>query len=174
MKSKLMFFLIATFCSYNTYADDKTGPYVGIKGGQFQIDINANDSIEDPSALGFVAGFKFNRFIGLEFERNETDDADVKGIYSYIDKLSITTTALYFVFRTPGDVYFKVKSGILREEVDTSCAFCFSGDFSEDDTGLSLGIGLGFMPTKSISLEAEYTLIEEDVGYLSAGVNFHF
>ena len=169
-----MFFLIAALCSYNTYADDKTGPYVGIKGGQFQIDINASDNIEDPSAFGFVAGFKFNRFIGLEFERNESDDAEVKSWYSSVDKLSITTTALYFVFRTPGDVYFKVKSGILREEVDTTCHSCFNDDGSENDTGLSLGVGLGFMPVKSVSLEAEYTLIEEDVGYLSAGINFHF
>ena len=169
-----MFFLIAVLCSHNTYADDKTGPYVGIKGGQFEIDINANNSIEDPSAFGFVAGFKFNRFIGLEFERNETDDAEVKGWYSSVDKLSITTTALYFVFRTPGDVYFKVKSGILREEVDTTCHSCYYDDGSENDTGLSLGVGLGFMPVESVSLEAEYTLIEEDVGYLSAGINFHF
>ena len=169
-----MFFLIATLCSYNTYADDKTGPYVGIKGGQFQIDVGSEDNVDDPSAFGFVAGFKFNRFIGLEFERNETDDADVEIWYGDTEKLSITTTALYFVFRTPGDVYFKVKSGFIREKVDASCVYCVSGDFAESDTGLSLGMGLGFMPSKSISLEAEYTVIEEDVGYLSAGVNFHF
>ncbi len=191
MKSKLILFLFVMLSSYNLYADDVAGPYIGIKAGVFTIDVDESESldVDDPSALGFVIGGKFNRFIGMEFEYNQSDDAGFDVENSSVEgQLDIQTMALYFVFRTPGKVYFKAKAGVLHEKIDGSggsssgsggsCDFlsstCVSTSVSEKDTGLSAGVGIGFMLGKSVSLEAEYTIIEEDVGYASAGLNIHF
>ena len=186
MKSKLILCLFVMLSSYNLYADDAAGPYIGLKAGVFTIDVDESENfdVDDPSALGFVVGGKFNRFIGMEFEYNQSDDAGFEVENSSTEgQLDIQTMALYFVFRTPGNVYFKAKAGVLHEKIDGSggnCNYyysyssCSSASLSEKDTGLSAGVGIGFMLGKSVSLEAEYTIIEEDVGYASAGLNIHF
>ena len=42
------------------------------------------------------------------------------------------------------------------------------------DTGLSVGAGFGFNLGDVAQLEAEYTIIEQDVSYLSLGLNLRF
>ena len=82
------------------------------------------------------------------------------------------TLALYGVFRTPGEFYFKGKAGVLYEDVEVDIPTLFSE--SEDDTGFSAGIGGGWRLNDSGSLEVEFTLIESDLNYLSLGYNIHF
>ena len=48
------------------------------------------------------------------------------------------------------------------------------GSTSLSDTGFSAGAGVGFRFNDHLSAEAEYTLIEADVDFLSLGINFHF
>jgi len=42
------------------------------------------------------------------------------------------------------------------------------------DSGLSLGIGVGYQFNNKISTELEYTIIEEDIDFISLGVNYSF
>lgn len=62
----------------------------------------------------------------------------------------------------------KGKAGYLREDLKISGP---GGSVSDNESGLSLGGGIGFMLGSS-RLELEYTIIEADVNYLSVGFIF--
>ena len=83
----------------------------------------------------------------------------------------IATFAAYGVYRTQGDFYGKFKAGILSETVKASNRF---SRVEATETGLSAGIGAGYRFNDTISMELEYTMIEKDVNFLSAALNFHF
>ncbi|MBB3048968.1 opacity protein-like surface antigen [Litorivivens lipolytica] len=159
---KLAIALLALSATAGSFAADKTGGFVGIKTGNMDID----SSIFDADApLGIVFGYQGQSGAGVEVEYNRADvDFVINGRAYTAD---FKTLALYGTYRSEGDAYFKGKLGILREDLEN--------DFvSMDDSGLSGGIGLGFRLGEAASLELEYTVIEEDVNYYSAGLNIHF
>jgi outer membrane immunogenic protein len=45
---------------------------------------------------------------------------------------------------------------------------------SSSDSGLSFGVGAGFDVAPNMMIEAEYTLIEQDVDFISVGLNVKF
>ena len=148
---------LASLASAPVYAaagDD--GLHVGLKTGLMDVDVGGFD-IDSP--LGFVVGFEQGLY-GFELEANFAG-GDVEGF-----DLDFDTFAFYGVFRSEGEVFFKLKAGFLRENVDVA-------GFSEDDTGFSVGVGAGAR-VDNLSFEAEYTIIEEDVNFLSVGANVHF
>ena len=133
------------------------GIHFGLKTGVMDVDVGGFD-IDAP--LGIVIGFESGLY-GAELEANFAD-GDVEGF-----GLDFDSFALYGVFRSEGEVYFKAKAGFLRENIDVP------GKISVNDTGFSAGIGMGAR-MESLSLEAEYTIIEEDLNFLSIGANVHF
>ncbi|RLU01289.1 outer membrane beta-barrel protein [Ketobacter sp.] len=148
------------------------GVYIGVKGGSFKIDAEELDS-NDPNGKGFLVGYNLGNGAAIEFEHNKSDTfhAGLSGYYGPQVEGEIETSALYFAYRSQGTVFFKVKGGILKEDV-TAEAYGDSAD--ESDTGLSVGAGFGFNLGDVAQIEAEYTIIEEDVGYLSLGLNLRF
>lgn len=133
------------------------GLYLGLKTGNMDSDVNAVD-IESP--VGFVLGYEFGGGGAIELERNSADvDVDY-GFISFSEDYD--TTAVYGVYRSEGKGYIKLKAGFLREEIG-----------SASDSGLSVGVGAG-VRGEHVSLEAEFTVIEEDVNYFSIGANVHF
>ena len=58
--------------------------------------------------------------------------------------------------------------GLLREEIDTDVLG------SESDSGLSVGVAIGYKVNPQINLEAEITSIEEDINFFSAGMRYKF
>ncbi len=95
-------------------------------------------------------------------------DATFGGIHG---EWEIETYAIYGVFRTRGTLFFKGKIGYLHEDVSSTVGgFGATGS----DSGLSLGIGAGLRIGHHGSIELEYTIIEEDVDYLSVGLNYYF
>ncbi|MCR8921602.1 porin family protein [Dasania sp. GY-MA-18] len=140
------------------------GFYLGFKTGNMSSDV---DDIDVESPRGFLLGWEFANGAAVEFERN---NADLDWSYdTYWGSVSGTedfdTTAIYAVYRAynpDNGIFLKLKGGMLSEEAA-----------SEDDTGLSVGIGLGYR-AEHVSVEAEFTVIEEDVNYLSIGINAHF
>lgn len=134
--------------------------YAGIKSGSLEMDL---DPLESSTPVGIVVGYQPSSF-GVELEVNAADiDYNVYGISGEAKYKSI---ALYGVYRTEGDVYFKAKAGVLREELDTSVA-------DADETGLSVGVGAG-VRMGAFSFEAEYTMLEENIDLISLGANVHF
>lgn len=151
----------------SVYAQDP-GVYIGVKGGSFLIDAEEMDT-NNPNARGFVLGYNLGEGPAIEFERNSSDSFYAGYLYYYPIEGEIETTALYFAYRSEGAFFFKVKGGILKEDVK----FKENGR-TESDTGLSVGGGLGFNLGDVAQLEAEYTIVEQDVSYLSLGFNLRF
>ena len=87
--------------------------------------------------------------------------------------LDMDTHALYGAFRYGETVYFKAKLGVLREEVDIKVRPA-GPSVSDNDTGLSGGIRVGARLGDHFMIEAEFTVIEEDVNYFSIGAGFRF
>ncbi|MEZ5510746.1 MAG: outer membrane beta-barrel protein [Gammaproteobacteria bacterium] len=168
------------------FANEDTGPYIGVKYGKFVIDV---EEVNEPTDGGFLFGYRFGGGGAIEVEHTEADADVVSGGIQY-GTVSIETTAIYLAYRTPGDAYLKVRAGLLKEEVSGQAewSYCYydgyydytfcesdSVDVEEkDDTGLSVGIGAGFNLGSVAQLEFEYTIIEQDVSFLSAGLNLRF
>ena len=159
---------------------DNTGPYLGAKYGKFMIDV---EEATDPTDGGFVLGYRFRHGMAVEFEHTQTT-ADVVVDHISVGEVELKTNAVYFAYRSEGNVYFKAKAGLLNEKVSgkASYGYCdyydcyyYSENVEEkDDTGLSAGIGFGFNLGPVVQFEAEYTIIEQDVSFLSAGLNLRF
>ncbi len=74
------------------------------------------------------------------------------------------------MYRLGDEFYGKFKAGFLSEDFSFKNSF---GSVDSTDSGFSGGIGAGYR-YENFSIEAEYTLIEQDVDFFSIGVNFHF
>lgn len=157
---KKAFPLILSLAVTPVAAQDTTTGYIGFKTGSLDI---ALTEFDPDTPRGFVAGFQKGPF-GVEFERVSADIDITIGSYPYSIAIPVdfSTTALYGVYRSEGNAYFKAKAGILKEEID---------DIS--DTGTSYGIGVG-VKSSAIAVEAEYTIIETDVNFFSVGANILF
>ena len=157
----------------SVYAQDP-GVYIGVKGGSFRVDVTEADT-NNPTAKGFVLGYNLGNGPAIEFERNSSDTFSASQYVYYYGNVTaegeIETTALYFAYRSEGTFFFKVKGGILKEDVKLNT---YGERFNDSDTGLTMGAGLGFNLGNVAQIEAEYTIIEQDVGYLSLGLNLRF
>ncbi|MEE9492036.1 MAG: outer membrane beta-barrel protein [Gammaproteobacteria bacterium] len=137
------------------------GPYVGLSLGV--MDVDGADS--NPLNGGLVLGYDFSAeafTFGLEaeFTTSLKDGEVVKNVDFELDSQALYLTGKLDI--NP-QFYAKGRLGILREEID-----------SESDTGLSVGAGLGFRINNMISLEGEFTLIEEDVNFFSISARYRF
>lgn len=138
--------------------------YFGANVGKMMID---GAGYDDPTNVGVVLGKEWGVVAGdagVQIEASTTiDDGAYNTFFGPLD-VSVDTLALYGVFRSAGPVYFIGKAGILREEVEV-------GSASATDSGLSAGVGIGFSLGVA-QVEVQYTLIEKDISFLSAGVRF--
>lgn len=134
--------------------------YFGIKAGLMMIDLGG---IRDPFNAGVVFGS--NRDAGWGFE-GEVTTSLIKGETDFASlDITIKTLAGYAAYRSEGDTYFKGKLGVLYEDIEL-------GSFSDDDSGASYGLGVGWRQGDGSMFELEYTIIEEDINFLSMGINF--
>lgn len=145
--------------------------YIGIKAGQVSIEhqsLGMGGIISDKdTGIGLLAGYSFNTVdVELEYMKANTDSDD-----SLVTEIKIDTIALYGVYRSKNDLYFKAKAGLLIEYVAINNVYLQQN--TESDIGLSVGLGGGYR-FSNLTIEGEYTIIEADVSYLSAGVNYYF
>jgi hypothetical protein len=172
MKSKTgkTLFAAAAWLALAPAAAHAAGPfYFGAKGGFVDVDGRGYDGAFN---VGVVGGYTF-----LE-NRNGSFAAEGELTLSLVDgdiagggEWDITTLGVFAVYRTPQDVYFKGKAGIMRSDVDTTVG---NASVRGSDTELAVGVGLGFKLGRTAHLEIEYTLSEvknADVDFLS--VSFH-
>lgn len=152
-------------------AQDTSGAFAGPVAGIMNVDIEG----DNPFNAGLRGGYIWNSGWGVEGEftgsliEGEAEYRYWGGTYSA--DLGISTLAAYGTYRSPGQFYFKGKLGYLKETVKISD----DGDsFSESETGLSAGLGLGFDIMPNANVELEYTVVEEDVGFFSGSVVIRF
>ena len=164
MKKIAIFGIVAALGSANVALAANSPFEFGVKGGLMMNDVSGFDSAMN---AGVVVGYPINDAVTVEgeFTTSLSDGGtDISGV-----NWSVQTLAVYGVFKSKGDTYFKGKLGYLNESVSIDTGYGFS--VGGDDSGLSYGIG-GGMKLGSGSLEVEYTIIEADVNFLSIGYKF--
>ena len=138
-------------------------PYIGAKVGQYSPDVDDADDIDDATSYGVYGGYKFTPEFGVEAEYLTTSDTDVfedaveKAEYS-ADVLGLYATYDY-AFPTTA-LYAKGRLGFAKNEVNVDVTNKISSNhnesFSESDTGVAGGLGLGYNFTPMVSAEAMY------------------
>jgi len=145
--------------------------YIGLKVGQVSIEhqsLGMGGVISDnDTGSGLLAGYTFNAIdVELEYMKANTASNDL-----LVTEIKIDTLALYGVYRSKSDLYFKAKVGFLKEKVTINDVYLQQN--SASDSGLAVGVGGGYH-FSNFTIEGEYTIIETDIGYLSAGINYYF
>lgn len=152
------------FADTATDTNKRNGVYGGATLGFMNVDVSGVDALVN---AGVQVGVHVND--GLAFEAQYTNtiaggEYSVNyGYGSYAYEVEIQTLAAYAVYRSPGQIYFKGRGGFIHETVG-----------SASDTGISAGVGIGFKAGDSAAIELEATLIEQDVSFISASINFGF
>ena len=154
-----------------TYGNGYTGqPYVGVKVGQFDLDV---DGADDPTAYGVYGGYNFDPNFGVEVEYVGSDDADYYG--GDIDAKTYGAYGTYrYAFPNSG-LYAKGKVGIAKTELEASATVAgVTRSESVDDTSLAGGIGLGYAVNQDFSVEAEYDIVGSDTDLMTIGAQLKF
>ncbi len=176
-------FLLTVLAVLSLAAASAAQPYLGIKTGMMMLDVTGVDNI---IPVGAVFGYEFAPKMSIEGEFNYRISG---GDWNYStwgasasSEWKIWTLAAYFVYRYPiGEaLYLKGKAGFLHEDVsaevsmDSDILGHLTFDASGTDNGLSFGAGAGYKLGEKMAAEAEFTIIETDVNYLSIGLNRRF
>ena len=148
--------------------------YGGVKAGIAFVDDSGSIDIDDLTMIGFLVGVGITPEISFEGEFNvSVAGGDIDYLWVSGD-LDVWTLAGYAVYRAPisEEAFLKGKLGLLLENWE----FSISGWGSESDTDLELsaGIGAGLYFSEKLFGEVEFTIIEEDISYLSVGLNYIF
>lgn len=166
----------------SAYAEESPW-YIGITGGAMLFKANmdvgggALASPEIATNIGVMGGYLWNvaRMGSLAVEGAFTDTAS-RGNYSVQDiggTAAVQTLALYGVYRSPGTFYIKAKAGALNEKLSIARAHVSVVNSSDLRAAVGLGGGFNFgVSPGGSSVEIEYTLIEEDVNFVSVSYRF--
>lgn len=149
--------------------------YVGAKVGQFMLDDDGTDNLDDATAFGVYGGYYFTPNYGMEAEFIASEDADISayginGEYN-VKALGIYGTARYDFPTNP--LFVKGKLGAVVAETEVSV---LGYSDSSTDTDLAVGIGAGFAVNPQVDILAEYVMIngDSDGQLLSIGANYNF
>ena len=141
-----------------------SGLTFGAKTGPMRLD--GPGIKDDPTNAGVTVGTELGLVlgdIGVEGEFTTTmKDGKTTGTPS--SNIDLDTMGIYATYRSPGFLYLKARTGFVRWDANV-------GNYSEDDTVTSMGIGLGFS-LGILQIELEYTEIDEDIDFISLGIVF--
>ncbi|AMX03317.1 outer membrane beta-barrel protein [Microbulbifer thermotolerans] len=155
---------VAVLALVSSSAAFAEGGYWGAVGGIMDIDLPNADS---PLNLGLRGGYILPSGWGFELEYTNSLISGQADVFANDVDVDVQTMAGYATYRSYGDVYFKGRLGVLYEDVSV-------GASSSDDTGVSLGAGIGFNYGPNTNIELEYTVIEEDIAFWSGTMTLHF
>jgi len=131
--------------------------FYGGKAGFMKPDGKNNDSAIN---IAGVVGAPIQRNLSWEAELGLTVKDGEVGADTDWDLFSV---AGYAVYRTPGKVGVKAKMGV-----------AYWDDPNDNDLSLSAGIGAGIRLGKKGILDIEYTQINDNVDFISAGYLYNF
>ena len=155
-----------------SYGNGYTGqPYVGVKVGQFDLDV---DGADKPTAYGVYGGYNFDPNFGIEAEYVGSDDADYYN--GDIDAKSYGAYGTYrYQFPNTG-LYAKGKLGVAKTEIEGNYLVkdAERKSISQSDTSLAGGIGLGYSVNPNFSVEAEYDKLGSDADLMTVGAHLKF
>jgi hypothetical protein len=158
---------------------EQTGFYVG--AGVTQVKLS--DGAPEPDNYQLNIGYNFNSNWAAEFQYT---DSYSEGDYSYMDEddliegdLSLSSTAIYGVYRSSGPLYFKAKAGFMDAEASVNERITFeggatmSGSGSGSESGWAAGIGAGYRFGPA-SVELEYTTTDSDLDIDFTAISFNY
>ena len=155
-----------------SYGNGYTGqPYVGVKVGQFDLDV---DGADKPTAYGVYGGYNFDPNFGIEAEYVGSDDANYYN--GDIDAKSYGAYGTYrYQFPNTG-LYAKGKLGVAKTEIEGNYLVkdAERKSISQSDTSLAGGIGLGYSVNPNFSVEAEYDKLGSDADLMTVGAQLKF
>ncbi|SLJ85968.1 porin family protein [Psychrobacter sp. DAB_AL43B] len=155
-----------------SYGNGYTGqPYVGAKVGQFDLDVNG---ASDPTAYGVYGGYNFDPNFGIEAEYVGSDDANY-----YNGDIDAKTYGAYGTYRYQfpnTGLYAKGKLGVAKTKVEGSYLSTpiTRVNYSDSDTSLAGGVGLGYSVNPNFSVEAEYDKLGSDADLMTVGAQLKF
>ncbi len=150
--------LLLLLAAGNSFAGGLT---FGAKFGPMQLDVpGADDPLNAGVAIGYELGLGIGD-LGFEGEFTTTTKEGEEGT----QKLKIDTGGAYVTYRSPGIVYLKGRAGYVGWDAD------FNVEGKDDGTSASYGLGLGVNLTV-IKIELEYTQIDDDIDFISLGIQF--
>jgi len=79
----------------------------------------------------------------------------------------IETLTAYLAYRTAGNIFLKAKAGYGWWDVNVDGGA--PRGFEDDDWDFAFGAGVGYRLSSKAGLEVEYTVIQDDIDFLSLG-----
>lgn len=142
------------------FGDSADGQWlVGVKLGSINNDA---PGFEDASLTTLVLGYQFSRQVGtdgtasLELEIGKSDDADLNnGLPG--SEWEAETLGLFINYRTAGDVYFKVKLGLMSTDIEARTGRLATLDVSDTNFAYGAGFGVILGQRQNINLELDWT-----------------
>jgi hypothetical protein len=138
--------------------------YVGTDFSQMKFDQNEFDTTNIKSVL---AGYAFDNWsIEGSYNTSNTDN------HFYGGKQKIDMFHLYGVYRSQGDLYYKMKLGITNERYQF---YDDDGYLKLDDvhTGIAGGIGVGYRYAQ-FNIELEYSWLGQSLEMAGIGIRYNF
>ena len=158
------------------YGNGYTGtPYVGVKVGQFDLDVADADK---PTAYGVYGGYNFDPNFGVEAEYVGSSDADYYNGDIDAKTYGVYGTYRYFVPNTA--LYGKAKLGIARTEIEGDFTDRIGNvavrrnSYSDSDTTVAGGLGIGYAVNPDFGIEAEYDIAGSDADLMTIGAHLKF
>ncbi|MDH5547604.1 MAG: porin family protein [Gammaproteobacteria bacterium] len=169
MYKKIIFGTLLTFvCLGNSHANSE---YLVARVGAMLI----NTANTKPLlASGLYYGYGLDERTAIEAEANI---GLAGGKYNQGDgnfgSFDVWTIAAYGVYRYPftHNFYAKTKLGLLYENVTNNTR---EKKLPQRDYGVSGGIGLGLRFKQALTLEAEFTLLEQNIFYSGMGIHYQY
>lgn len=163
-------------------------PYVGLKIGQANADIN-NHNTDRTTAYGVYTGYEWKNGLGIEadFHRFADGKATYMGDSSmgtfFGDSYGIYTTYRQAFGTSP--LYGKVKLGIARTTLESETGFDsnhapipnpvrITHRQNETSTSLAGAVGVGYTIHPSFALEADYQYANTDTKFWTIGGHYKF
>jgi hypothetical protein len=193
MKKIIITTCISLFISASglAYADSSANNfYVG--AGFNRVDLGYNDNpdglIGNPKNYLLDAGYNFtsNYAVEIQYSDSYKDSAipyrtgdfttTPPTFYNRAAEMSLQTSAIYGVYRSSNNLFWKAKIGYMRNKVsikDNHPAFPFHTSFSESNWAAGLGAGYRFGRS---SIELEYTTTDDEINidFTSLAYNYAF
>ena len=170
----IMLSVISYFTATFGYASErKTGINIGFKGGTYSLDrVNSLNIFSIGGIVGYKLPFKTNYFtLALEgdFNLGYFGGDYVSGYPG--NRSKIRTFGAYGVINSipRNEIYFKGKIGVTHETVLETIE---DVETPYRDIGPSFGIGVGYYPSSSVNMEAEFTTTNSNMKFYSIGVKF--
>ena len=161
-------------------------PYIGAKVGQYDVD----DADDEATSYGIYGGAKFTPNFGIEAEYLTTNDADLdkEGTESweYNGQVYGLYATYEYAFPNTGGLYAKGRLGVAKNEIEVDykdTAFPEDNEkYSESDTGIAGGLGLGYNIAPNVAIEVAYEWYptidfggeDVDSNGITLGANFKF